>query len=127
MDDVRHRTVPPVLSNPVYGRFLNLDTTEILEKTKGIIHGANLFAYCNNNPVMNVDYTGEDWRSDSVESIGPIGVIIIFVITVITVSIIAKQAEKSHEELLDQQIEKWSKTDPDVARMLEEYKKGLKK
>ncbi|MBE6751723.1 MAG: RHS repeat-associated core domain-containing protein [Ruminococcaceae bacterium] len=45
--------------NPVYGRFLNLDTTEILEKTKGTIHGANLFAYCNNNPVMNVDYTGE--------------------------------------------------------------------
>lgn len=45
--------------NPTYGRFLNADTTEILEKTKGTVLGANLFAYCNNNPVMNVDYTGE--------------------------------------------------------------------
>ncbi len=45
--------------NPAYGRFLNADTTDILETTKGTIHGANLFAYCNNNPVMNVDYTGE--------------------------------------------------------------------
>ena len=45
--------------NPSYGRFLNADTTEILEKTKGTVLGANIFAYCNNNPVMNVDYTGE--------------------------------------------------------------------
>lgn len=45
--------------NPAYGRFLNADDTDILEATKGTIHGANLFAYCNNNPVMNVDYTGE--------------------------------------------------------------------
>lgn len=45
--------------NPTYGRFLNADTTRILEKTIGETHGANLFAYCNNNPIMNVDYTGE--------------------------------------------------------------------
>lgn len=45
--------------NPAYGRFLNADTTEILERTKGTVLGANIFAYCNNNPVMNVDYTGE--------------------------------------------------------------------
>lgn len=45
--------------NPSYGRFLNADTTEILERTKGTVLGANIFAYCNNNPVMNVDYTGE--------------------------------------------------------------------
>ena len=44
--------------NPAYGRFLNADDTDILEVTKGTIHGANLFAYCNNNPVMNVDYCG---------------------------------------------------------------------
>ncbi len=42
-----------------YGRFLNADTTEILERTKGTVLGANIFAYCNNNPVMYVDYTGE--------------------------------------------------------------------
>ncbi len=44
--------------NPLYGRFLNMDDTSILEKTSGTVHGANLFAYCNNNPVTNVDYTG---------------------------------------------------------------------
>lgn len=44
--------------NPAYGRFLNADDTDILELTKGTVHGANLFAYCNNNPVMNVDYNG---------------------------------------------------------------------
>ena len=44
--------------NPAYGRFLNADTTDILEVTQGTTHGANLFAYCNNNPIMNVDYGG---------------------------------------------------------------------
>ncbi len=45
--------------NPAYGRFLNVDDTDILEVTQGTSLGANLFAYCNNNPVMNVDYSGE--------------------------------------------------------------------
>lgn len=40
--------------NPAYGRFLNADS---IIKT-GDIHGANVFAYCNNNPVKNVDYSG---------------------------------------------------------------------
>ncbi len=40
--------------NPAYGRFLNADS---IIKT-GDIHGANIFAYCNNNPVMSVDYSG---------------------------------------------------------------------
>lgn len=40
--------------NPAYGRFLNADS---IIKT-GDIHGANVFAYCNNNPVKNVDYNG---------------------------------------------------------------------
>lgn len=44
--------------NPTYGRFLNADTTEILEATQGTPLGANLFAYCNNNPVFRVDPTG---------------------------------------------------------------------
>ena len=40
------------------GRFINTDDTQIAIETQGEILGANLFAYCNNNPVMNVDYTG---------------------------------------------------------------------
>ena len=45
--------------NPAYGRFLNVDDTDILEASQGTTHGANLFAYCNNNPVMNVDCYGD--------------------------------------------------------------------
>ncbi len=40
------------------GRFINTDDTQIAIATQGNVLGANLFAYCNNNPVMNVDYTG---------------------------------------------------------------------
>ena len=40
------------------GRFINTDDTQIAIATQGEILGVNLFAYCNNNPVMNVDYTG---------------------------------------------------------------------
>ncbi len=44
--------------NPIYGRFLNADETEILHFTQGDVHGANLYAYCGNNPVMYVDISG---------------------------------------------------------------------
>ena len=44
--------------NPEWGRFLNCDDTSILLATQGETHGANLFAYCNNDPVNMVDYTG---------------------------------------------------------------------
>lgn len=45
--------------NPEWGRFLNCDDTNILLATQGETLGANLFAYCNNNPVNRVDYTGK--------------------------------------------------------------------
>ncbi len=44
--------------NPEWGRFLNCDDTSILLATQGETHGANLFAYCGNDPVNRVDYTG---------------------------------------------------------------------
>ena len=44
--------------NPEWGRFLNCDDTNILLTTQGETHNANLFAYCDNNPVNRVDYTG---------------------------------------------------------------------
>lgn len=44
--------------NPEWGRFLNCDDTNILLATQGEILGANLFAYCNNDPVNMVDYRG---------------------------------------------------------------------
>ena len=44
--------------SPEIGRFINTDDTQIAIATMGKVLGANLFAYCNNNPVMNVDYNG---------------------------------------------------------------------
>ncbi len=44
--------------SPEWGRFLNADDTSLLELTTGNIHGANLFAYCNNDPVNNTDPSG---------------------------------------------------------------------
>ena len=40
------------------GRFINTDDTQIAIATQGEVLGANLFAYCNNNPVNYVDPTG---------------------------------------------------------------------
>ena len=44
--------------NPEWGRFLNCDDTAILLSTQGQTHNANLFAYCNNNPINNIDLDG---------------------------------------------------------------------
>ena len=47
--------------DPEVGRFLNADTHV---NANGTILGFNMFAYCNNNPVMGYDPTGEvDWGS----------------------------------------------------------------
>ncbi len=45
--------------DPEVGRFINCDDTEILKLTQGTLNGANLFAYCNNDPVLNSDPSGK--------------------------------------------------------------------
>jgi len=47
--------------NPEMGRFINTDTTDILTATPNELTDKNLFAYCDNNPVVRVDYGGEFW------------------------------------------------------------------
>lgn len=44
--------------SPSWGRFINADDTTLLEMTKGEVHGANLFTYCNNDPINNIDPNG---------------------------------------------------------------------
>ncbi len=44
--------------DPNTGRFINADDTSVLQATQGDLLGANLFAYCGNNPVMNSDPSG---------------------------------------------------------------------
>ena len=43
--------------NPAWGRFLNADG--YVSTGQGLL-GFNMYAYCNNNPVMNIDISGED-------------------------------------------------------------------
>ena len=40
------------------GRFINTDDTQIAVATMGTVLGANLFAYCENNPVNYTDHSG---------------------------------------------------------------------
>ena len=42
--------------DPEVGRFISADSTQLLEPNT--INGLNLYAYCGNNPVMNVDPSG---------------------------------------------------------------------
>lgn len=47
--------------DPEVGRFISPDSIENINPSE--IFGLNLYAYCNNNPIMNVDPTGKDWNS----------------------------------------------------------------
>ena len=47
--------------DPEIGRFINADDSSVLSEGKEFINGLNLFAYCNNNPIMHSDESGEAW------------------------------------------------------------------
>ena len=50
------------------GRFINADTTDVLTATPMALTDKNLYAYCDNNPVVRVDRNGQFW--DYVVDIG---------------------------------------------------------
>ena len=47
--------------DPEIGRFINADSISILSESKDLFNGLNLFVYCGNNPVSNIDDSGEKW------------------------------------------------------------------
>ena len=47
--------------DPETGRFISPDTLLILDETRGQINGLNLYMYCADNPIMNVDPSGCVW------------------------------------------------------------------
>ena len=48
--------------DPTVGRFINADAVDTLVATLDDVTDKNLFAYCDNNPVMRVDDDGEFWK-----------------------------------------------------------------
>ena len=76
--------------NPEWGRFLNVDDTNILLATQGENLGANLFAYCKNNPMNRVDYTGYD-----AEFIGPL------LMTLICLDVVCRKGLLYSENITD--------------------------
>lgn len=46
------------------GRFISPDELSILDETKSQINGLNLYMYCADNPIMNVDPSGRDWKTN---------------------------------------------------------------
>ena len=45
--------------DPELGRFINSDDISVLELTQNILNGLNLYSYCNNNPVNEIDESGK--------------------------------------------------------------------
>ena len=44
------------------GRFINVDTIELVLASQTTLTDKNLYAYCDNNPVMRIDKSGEFWN-----------------------------------------------------------------
>ena len=47
--------------DPEIGRFISADTTDVLE-VQSDLYDKNLYAYCDNNPVIRVDSSGAVWH-----------------------------------------------------------------
>ena len=67
--------------DPSTGRFLSPDDISYLDPET--IHGLNLYAYCGNNPVMNVDPEGHAWWNNLLIGLAILATTAIFVAAVV--------------------------------------------
>ena len=49
--------------DPEIGRMISPDSAEILMASPSALTDKNLYAYCDNNPVVRVDYGGQLWET----------------------------------------------------------------
>ncbi len=73
--------------DPVTCRFINADSTDVLTATPMGLTDKNLFAYCDNNPVMRYDDGGEFWAK--LKSLGEKCLKVAAVTAVATLGIVA--------------------------------------
>ncbi len=55
--------------DPMTCRFISADTSDVLTATPDALTDKNLFAYCDNNPVMRTDYDGRFWLTTLVKAV----------------------------------------------------------
>ena len=48
--------------NPAWGRFINPDSSSVLLASPSSLTDKNLYAYCDNNPIIRMDDEGEFWH-----------------------------------------------------------------
>ncbi len=56
--------------DPECGRFINADTVEVLTSNFATLSNKNMFAYCDNNPVVRTDESGHAWWVAPLISVG---------------------------------------------------------
>ena len=69
--------------DPVTGRFISPDYTDVITASPTALTDKNLFAYCDNNPIMRVDENGEFWIASMLIG-AAVGVAAQYVVDVIT-------------------------------------------
>ena len=69
--------------DPVIGRFISSDDPTLVTASPTALTDKNLFAYCDNNPVMRVDYNGDYWIIPMLIG-AAVGVVVQYVTDVIT-------------------------------------------
>ena len=90
--------------NPQWGRFLNADG---YVNANGDLIGFNMYAYCGNNPVNNVDLTGHMATEAAIAATNwwnpagwiAVAVLVIEVVAVVTIVCVANESEKTNEEV----------------------------